>query len=562
MEFSALIDIGIVIAFAALLANVAKLLKQPLILGYVIAGILIGESFFGIIENTEFIKTLSELGIAFLLFFVGMELDFSKLKKMSRIIIITGLIQVIITFFLGALLASFWFSFIEATYIGLIVAFSSTMIVIKLLSEENVLDTLHGRIILGILLIQDIMVVIILPLLTTLGKFSYILILTAILKTALLFGIAFLSKRFIFPSLIKSTAKSHELLFITSIGICFIFAALSYILGFSIAIGAFLAGIALATFPYNLEIGGRIKSLKDFFSVIFFVTLGTQITFSNISKTWLPLISLLLFILIIKPLIIFTTLKFFKHGNRTSFLSSVSLSQISEFSLILAILGLSLSHISQEIFNITLTIMIVTTTITSYIIKYHEKLFNLVSKHLIPLEKFTNKKNLENLPKEIKNHIIIFGAHRIGSKIILKLKKARRNFIVVDYNPEVIKKLISDKINCIYGDIGNIDLLEDLKIENAKLIISTIPNTSDNLLLIELAKKKNKKITICVTTKTAEEAVSLYKNGADFVALPELLTGLKITEFLHGKSKKEIQKAGKEFYEQLISDKKKDKLMW
>src|SRR3989339_97328 len=218
--------------------------------------------------------------------------------------------------------------------IGIVIAFAALL--------ANVAKLLKQPIILGILLIQDIMVVIILPLLTTLGKFSYILILTAILKTALLFGIAFLSKRFIFPSLIKSTAKSHELLFITSIGICFIFAALSYILGFSIAIGAFLAGIALATFPYNLEIGGRIKSLKDFFSVIFFVTLGTQITFSNISKTWLPLISLLLFILIIKPLIIFTTLKFFKHGNRTSFLSSVSLSQISEFSLILAILGLSL----------------------------------------------------------------------------------------------------------------------------------------------------------------------------------------------------------------------------
>ncbi|HLD11155.1 MAG TPA: cation:proton antiporter [Candidatus Nanoarchaeia archaeon] len=560
MQFSLIIEIGLVIIFAALLANLARLFKQPLILGYVIAGVLLGPSLLGIIKNTEFIKSLSELGIAFLLFFVGMELDFSKIKKMGKLIIITGFTQIILTFLLSTVIALYWFSFIQSAYIGLIISLSSTMIVIKLLSDDNQLDTLHGRIILGILLVQDIVAMIALPLITTLDNINYIPILITITKISFLFLLAFSANRFVFKHLVKITAKSHELLFITAIAICFLFSGIAYILDFSIAIGAFLAGISLATFPYNLEIEGRVKSLKDFFVIIFFVILGTQVTLINISDQIIPIIIFTLIVLLIKPLIIFTTLKFFKQGNRTSFITSISLAQISEFSLILAAIGLTLNHLNQEIFNIVIIISLFTITLTSYIINYDEKIYSLFSKYLIPLEKFTSKKNLENIPKGLNHHIILFGAHRMGSKIILKLIAVKKKFIVIDYNPEVIKKLISDKINCIYGDIANVDLLEQIGIEKAKLIISTIPKTSDNLLLLEITRKKNKKAIVFVTAQNAEEAVILYQNSADFVALPELIAGIAISELLN--NKKIIKKTGKELYKQLLKDKKTDKLMW
>lgn len=560
MQFSLITEIGLVIIFAALLANLARLLKQPLILGYVIAGVLLGPSLLGIIKDAEFIKVLSELGIAFLLFFVGMELDFSKLKKMGKVVVLTGFIQVTITFILATLISLTWFSFIQSAYIGLIICFSSTMIVIKLLSDDNQLDTLHGRLILGILLIQDIVAVVALPIITTLDNVNYIQILITLGKTFFLFSLAYCANRFVFRHLVKITAKSHELLFITAIGVCFLFSGIAYFLDFSIAIGAFLAGMSLATFPYNLEIEGRVKSLKDFFAVIFFVILGTQIILTNISNQIIPIIIFILFILVIKPLIIFLTLKFFKQSNRTSFLTSTSLAQISEFSLILAAIGLSINHLNQEIFNIVTIVSLFTITLTSYIINYDERIYSLFSKYLIPLEKFTSKKNLENIPKSLNNHIILFGAHRMGSKIIKKLKKTKEKFIVIDYNPEVIKKLINDKINCVYGDIANIDLLEQIGIEQAKLIISTIPKLSDNLLLIDMTKKKNKEAIIFVTAQNAEEAVELYKNGAEFVALPEVMAGITISSILNNKI--QIKRAGKESYKQLLKDKKKDKFMW
>ena len=370
MQFSLIIEIGLVIIFAALLANLARLFKQPLILGYVIAGVLLGPSLLGIIKNTEFIKSLSELGIAFLLFFVGMELDFSKIKKMGKLIIITGFTQIILTFLLSTVIALYWFSFIQSAYIGLIISLSSTMIVIKLLSDDNQLDTLHGRIILGILLVQDIIVILVLSVLSSLENLSMFILWQSLLKGILLFIIAILISKLVLSSIFNFAAKSQELLFLGSITFCFLFSLLAYLLDYSIAVGAFLGGVALASLPYDIDIIGRVRPLKDFFATIFFVSLGMELIFFNFGSLFLLLICLLLIVVIFKPLIVTIFTAIFGYGSRISFLSGMSLGQISEFSLILVALGLNLKHVSNEIFGLTVLIAMITITLTSYFVKY------------------------------------------------------------------------------------------------------------------------------------------------------------------------------------------------
>ncbi len=557
-NLSILFDIGILIVLSAILANIARTLRQPLILGYVFAGILLGPVGFAVIKNLDLISTISELGITFLLFIVGLELDLKKFREIGSLVFITGAVQVLLTFFLGFLFARIYFGVVEATYIGLILAFSSTMIVIKLLSDKNHLETLHGRIILGILLVQDILVVIALPILSTFSNLNLESISISLFKGFLLFVIALFANRFIFYYILRLTAKIQELLFVSAISICFLFAGLAYYLGFSIAIGAFLAGVSLASFPYNLEIVGRIKSLKDFFSVLFFASLGVQLVFTGISSKIPLILGLIVITLILKPIIVFIILKMFGHQNRTAFLSGLSLAQISEFSLVIAALGISFGAISTTTFSITIIVAIITITLTSYFMAFDDKIFSLFNKFLIPFERQASRKELENLPNKLKDHIVLIGAHRMGTRIIKALRKKKENLFVVDFNPEIIKKLIKHDIHCIYGDLGNIDILESLHLEKAKIVISTIPSTHEDLLLINVAREKNKKILIFTTAKTVGEALTLYNQGADFVILPEMLAGDKLADYIRYLDAKAIRRWGSFYYKRLLRDVERD----
>ncbi len=556
---SLLIDIGIIILAAAFLALLTKLIKQPIVLGYVIAGFLIGPITFGWVKNIDLIKTLAELGVAFLLFIVGLELDLNKFRQLGWVVAVTGFLQVIMVTAVSAFFAGIWLSKIEAFYIGLIVAFSSTMIVIKLIDDKNELQTLHGKIVLGILLVQDIMVVLVLSLLQSLGSTSTFTFLSIFKGLALIIVSYFIGK-YIFNYILKLSASIPELLFIVSLAISFVYAGLAYYLNFSIAIGAFIAGIALASSQYSIEIIGRVKSLKDFFLVIFFVSLGLQITsFSFRAISVLLLISFLL-VVIIKPLIIFILLKLFKQSNRTSFSSSIALAQISEFSLVLAGTGVVLGHLQNNIFSLVVILGAITFTLTSYLIKYDRDIYTFIHPLLIKIE--TNPKNFgtEKLEKELKEHIVIIGAHRMASRIIEILKQRYKNFVVVDFNPERVAELRRENINCVYGDYGNVHVIENLNIYKAKIIISTVPNFNDNLRLIKMAKSNNKSIITIITTHNAFDALLLYKGGADFVIFPEYLSGQKIADYLVHLDSKGIKKWGQHYKSTLIEEIKRNRL--
>ena len=519
-------EIGVVIVIATFMAYVARLIKQPLIPAYVIAGLLLGPVL-GLVTNKEIITTTSEIGIAFLLFIVGLEMNLKKLKNVALVSSFGGTLQVLLVFIVGAVIAFYTglFSLVEAVYIGLILAFSSTMVVLKLLSDRRELDTLHGRITIGFLLMQDVLAILALSILTTIDRFSIDVLIIALVKGVIVFLLAYLFSRGVSPILFRYAAKSTEMLFLMAVAICFFFAMLFTYFEFSIAIGAFAAGVALANLPYTFEIIARVKSLRDFFLVIFFASLGLELSISGIRNLVFPLLLFFLVVVLLKPLIIMVICSFFGYKERPSFLVSASLSQISEFSLIIVAQGLLLGHISKEIFSITVLLAITTIVLTTYIIDFDDNIYRRIGRFIAIFGRLNKCRELELIPQKLKKDVVLCGYDRLGYSIFKKLKDMKKEVLVVDFNPEIIKDLISEGTSCIYGDISDVDIIERIDLKDIKMLISTIPDKNDGLWLIKKTKEANKKATIFVTAYTVDDALDLYDTGADYVILPHFLGG-------------------------------------
>lgn len=527
-------SIGILIILATFFGYFARLIKQPLIPAYIITGVILGPIGLGLIHDEEAIKSLSEIGIAFLLFIVGLEIDLNKLKTVSIVSTFGGILQVVLTFVFGFIVAIFLgFDQITSIYVGLIVAFSSTMVVVKLLSDKDEIDTLHGRIILGILIIQDLLVILALAVMATFMQFSYAILITAVAKGIILLAISVSISKWVLPPFFKFAAKSQELFFLLAVSVCFFFAFLAYIMGFSIVIGAFIAGVGLASLPYNLDIIGRVMSLKDFFATIFFISLGMQLVIIG-KNMIMPLVILTLFVVLLKPFIIMLITSFFGYERRTAFLTSMSLGQVSEFSLVMVTLAYyQFTHVTQEFFSMIVLLTVITIVLTSYFIKHDNIIYRKLSSSLRIFETISmERKRLEYKRKDHKPQVVIFGCHRMGHIFLSALKKLHKSILVVDFNPEIIDELMKKKIACLYGDITNIEVLESIGLENVKMIISTVPHETDNEFLIGYVKSKNPKIKVFVTSNHSAQALDLYESGADYVILPHVIGGKKVSGFL------------------------------
>jgi len=520
-------DIGIIIIFATILGYIGRLLKQPLIPLYILAGLIIGPVGLGWITDYEVIRTLSEIGVAFLLFVVGLELDLRKLKDVGNVVIIGSIIQIVAMFLIG-ISVGVWLGFIgeELIYLGLIVSFSSTMVVIKLLADKNELDTLHGRIVIGILLMEDLFAILAISSLQTISDFSPLLLLEAVFKVFGIIALVYVSGRFFFPTIFKVAARSQEILFLIAITVCFSFGMLGVVLGLSIAIGAFLAGVSLANLPYNLEIESKVRSLRDFFSTIFFVSLGMGLVFTNIIKWLLPLIILTAIIIIFKPLLITTILSFFGYKRKTAFMTSTTLAQTSEFSLIIVAQGAILGHISNEFLSITTILATITITISTYFIKFDSQIYEKSKKYLRFFESFSKTNRELTYMDEYPTHkVVLIGYDRMGYSIAKSLRKMKKHYLIVDFNPDIVKRLIRAKQPCIYGDAGDIEILEKLKLHQVEMVISTIPDVNAAKLLIKKIRHVNAHSIIIVTAMDIEDALKLYDEGADYVIMPHILGG-------------------------------------
>lgn len=537
MALTFLFDIGLIIFTSAVLAYVAKFLRQPVIIAYVLAGLIVGPAVLGMITNTEEITLLSELGIIFLLFSVGLELDFRRLKHVGFATLFGGTIQVILTFAIGFFAAAFFgMTGTLAIYIGLMMAFSSTMIVAKILADKDELNTLHGRIMIGILLLQDVIAVVALPFLGNLSLFfSLEFAALVILKGLGLFAIAILVNKFLFPKILDYAAKRHEILFLTAVANCFFFIGVSYSLGFSIAIGGFIAGISMANFPYNIEIEGEVHALRDFFSIIFFSSLGMQLNFLAIGN-YLPLfIILLLMLLLVKPAILAVTYLFLGYGGRTSSYIGLGLGQTSEFMFIIAAELFMLGGITQEFYSLLVGIVVISILLTPYLLNTKNMFYSFFSRfrtgRMMHLMHPKSIHGLENPPQKVLgNHTVLFGAHRMGEKIVEYLMGKEEKFVVVERDPEIVKKLGSKGIYILYGDAENEEMMSKIFLDKAKLLVMTIPYADVTSFVVRKARMLNPKIRIFARAHDEMDAERIYKAGADIVIIPEAVSGEKIVK--------------------------------
>lgn len=551
MTSGLIIDIGFIVIIATACALIAKLLRQPLLLSYILAGAIIGPYGLRLVTSYSTINVVSELGIAFLLFIVGLELDINKIKKMGAISIIAGIGQVVFTFFAGFLFTQ-WvgFSPTQSIYLSIALTLSSTVIVIKLYEDKDQLDTLHGRVALGILLVQDFLAIISISMLSNSAEFSAVIVLTALLKGLGFFIIALLLGQFVLPLLYKFVAESQELLFITSVAWCFLFGIIAQWLELSVAIGAFLAGVSLASLPYSFEIINKTRSLRDFFATLFFVSLGMQIGFGDITQHLSTIIWLSLFVLVGNPLIVMILMSLFGFKSSTSFLTSIAIAQVSEFSLVYVLFAYKLGVVPQFVVSIVALIAVITFTLSSYMITYGEVLYAKMQKFLKLFEKISLRKlEFSYLPEARKSYeIIIFGCNRIGNTVLHKTRQLGKSALVVDFHPEVITHLMREKVPCIYGDASDPTILSRINFSKTKIAISTLPEQQANIRLVKKLKQLNKKITLFFTADHHDEALQLYNLGADYIIMPHQIGGHYVASLLEKAlpNKKILKQARKE----------------
>lgn len=530
------LQITVVIVVAATLSIIFRFLKQPSILAFIITGIIVGPLGPFHFADEEFLTSLASIGITLLLFMIGLELNFKELKHVGKSALIAGGLQMIATTIAGAGVAILLgFNPVTSLFVGLALAFSSTILIIKLLSDKRDLKSLYGKLTVGILILQDIVAIFVLIILSTMnasqGSIDILSLIIAGLKIFILFGIVYLLSQEILPKLLNKIARSSESLFLFSLAWVFGIAAFvaSPLIGFSIEIGGLLAGIALSSTIESYQITTKIKPLRDFFLTIFFVTLGTEITFNNFSNTIFPTVALSGFVLVISPIIVMIILGFLKYKKRTSFFSSLALAQVSEFSLIMIFLGSKIGYLDQEVVSIITLVSVICFVVSTYYITYSNSLY----KHLWSILGYFERKSAseEKTPEEIRDHIILVGANRMGEGILSALLKKKEKVIVVDFDPEIVEKLKKENIETFFGDISDPEIQEAVNIRHASLVISTISDSEDALLLLKNIKKY-KGLKVIVAAFEKHDAREFYKEGADYVIMPHVAGGSHLANLL------------------------------
>lgn len=528
-------QISILLGMTAAIAFVTRLLRQPLLISYIIAGIFAGPLLLNFVsgkENTY--RVFSEFAIVLLLFIVGLSINVHYLKKIGRVAVATGVGQVVFTAIIGfSILRLLGLSAANALYLSVAITFSSTIIITKLLSDKKDLESVYGRYTIGLMLVQDIIAMSILILLNAL-KQEHGVALAESLTLFFLKGVALAAAMYFFanvflPFLLERTAKSAEFLFLFTLAWCFGIASIVYALGFSLEIGAVMAGISLGSSHYQPEIVSRIRPLRDFFLIIFFIILGSGMDVSNLALALAPAIALSLFILIGNPLILYLIFRLMRFTRRNSFLAGLTAAQVSEFGFVLLFAGREQGYVSDVVLATFTLVALITIFISSYLITYNEQLYRLLYPVFALLGPDTRQQPEEDVPVY---DAWVVGYHRMGWKICQALKKMDKSFAVIDFNPEVVKALKAKRIPVYFGDAADVEFLSELPIEKARLIISTIPEPDDQFTLISYIRSQNQRPYIIANLTRSQYLRDFYEAGANYVMMPHLLSGYWLAETL------------------------------
>lgn len=533
-----LVDIGLALMAATVLAYVARLLRQPLLLAYIGAGLLIGPPGLGLVRNEQLISALSGLGLAFLMFIVGLEIDLKKLVRSGRVVVVVGITQVIVCAFVAVLaMGVIGFHGLTGLYLGVASAFSSTMIVVKLLSDKSELDTVDGRLTLGILLVQDALAIVVLALQPNLSHPSLApLLLSLFLGLALVAG-ALAVARFVLPPLLRWAAKSPEIVLVSAISWCLFVSYLATLAGFSEAMGALIAGVTLSALPYTLDVVAKIRSLRDFFVTLFFVSLGLQLELGS-ATVLLTALVLSAVVLVSRFVVVAPLLHALGYGPRVGLLSSIALSQEGEFALVIVTIGVGLGHIGPDVVSITALTLVITATLSTYMMMANHALAGGGAAWL-------GRFGLSEPPPpavevdsgDAHPDILLVGFHRVASSL---LKSAGAGepppFLIVDFSPEVYEKLRRMGVPVVYGDISHLDTLAHVGVEEARVVVSTVSEDflrgTDNVALLRQVKQINPGARVILSAETFERARAMYAAGADYVVLPRLETARAFADVL------------------------------
>ena len=518
-------ELSVIIVVAAALAGVMRVLKQPIVIGYVLTGIILGPHVLGLLSSNESMSAFSQMGIAILLFIVGLNLNPKELKSFGTTSFLIGFLQVLFTSFFGFLISRLLnFPVIESLYIGIALSFSSTIVVLKFLSDKKDLEKLYGRLTIGVLLLQDILAAVALIAVSGIaggseGLSSFLLLIVKGLAVILVISLV---SYYAMPALGAFFARSQEYLFIFSLAWGFGLATLFGILGFSVEIGALIAGVSLSILPYSSEISSRLKPLRDFFIVMFFISLGYQISFDTLSGMFVPLSILAAFVLFGKPLILGILVEVFGYSKKTAFLTGVSLAQISEFSMIFALLGLKVGHVSGEVVSVITILGFLSIALSSYLIVHAEKIYPL----FVPILKIFESRApaVEDAPDRVYD-TVLFGCNRAGYDFVKIFKEFGTQFLAIDFDPDIIKELTGKGINCIYGDAEDSEFLEEISIGRAKIVISTVPEYETNHFLLSKIRSENADSLVLLLSYNIDDAIKLYENGATYVILHHFIGG-------------------------------------
>lgn len=525
-----------VLAIATVAGLVMSRLRQPLIVAFLVVGVVVGPVGTGWVSADGTIELLADFGIALLLFLVGLRLDVHMIRSTGPVAVVTGLTQVALTAGVAYLIAiTFGMHGLTALYIAMALTFSSTIIIVKLLSDKRELDQLHGRIAVGVLIVQDLVVVLVMIVLTALGEgtggdLSHGMAIV-LLKGAGLLSAVWLLMRYVLPRLLPHIARVPDLLVLFGVSYAASMAALSGWLGFSSEVGAFLAGVSLASTPFRDALGARLASLRDFLLLFFFLELGSRLEFNDVTGQIIPALVFAALVLVGKPLIVVTVMSLMRYPLRVSVPTGLPLGQISEFSWILAALGLSLGHITNETVSLITLIGLITIALSTYLITYSEQIYHRVKRLLAVLERRGPRE-----PKIVAADsfdVILYGLGRFGGHLAHRLSIAGHRVLAVDFDPHQVKTHSADEFAVVFGSAEDEQLLEALPLSEAKYVISAIPIAQVNLALLQSLRQHGFTGTIALTAHTHHDAERLRAAGVHTVLEPFSTAARATSNALH-----------------------------
>lgn len=525
-------ELAAIFTAAAVLLYIGKRTDQPSIPLYILAGVLLGGSFLGILDGAESLLTMAQLGIIFLLFTAGLETEIEELQDIGTVILAAGLSHTLIAAVVGYLLSAvLGFSATSSLYIALFVAFSSTMEVLQILEKRFELNTLHGRLIVGILLIEDFIAIIALSGLTSYAG-GFTALTQSVISATGIFSMGIVASKYITPHVFRHIDDSREHMVLAALTTCFIFMGLTWVSGLPLAIGAFTGGLTLTKFPYGIEIRNSIRSLRDFFGTIFFVSLGALVDLAVVSTYLGPLLALTALVIFVKPVLTYLMMSLFGYGQRTAFLTGLGLGQVSEFSLFILMQGFLLGAVGDTVFTLLLAVAVISITLSSFAYKNHEAVYGMFSDSLIDLTQMAFRSRMEqftDVPDDLSDHVILLGCHIQGQEVLRNLKDSGQDILVVDYNSELIRRLKDQGHNVYYGDVANIEFSE-IHVEDAAMIVCTIPGTRINELTVERGLEHD--VPTIVRASGIDAALGLYSSGADYVVFPDMLSAAATYDIL------------------------------